>query len=245
MCTLILGRDVLGRRSILLAANRDEDPARPSDPPGSLGEAPPLAGGRDRLGGGTWLAVRERRAVVAMLNRRPNAAEPGPWRSRGLLALEVAALDAPNPDAALALARRHAYAPFSLVHASPDACWMVARDAGGEPFARTIEAGWHVLTHTDLDDTHEPRAAWLATELRARPPGTREAAERALRGWLAEHGAPGERPSVCLHEGRMITVSSSLVWLAPGEARYLHADGRPCTTPFVDRTALLRGAAQP
>ncbi|HTK32509.1 MAG TPA: NRDE family protein [Candidatus Saccharimonadaceae bacterium] len=245
MCTLILGRDVPGRRRVVLAANRDENPARPSDPPGPLRDAPPLAGGRDRLSGGTWLAVRERRAVVAMLNRRPAATESGPWRSRGLLALDVAALDEPDRDAALALARRHAYAPFSLVFASPDACWLVARDAGGEPFARDIGPGWHVLTHTDLDDAREPRAAWLLAALAAHPPGTADDAERALRSRLAEHGAPGKSPAVCLHEGRMVTVSSSLVWLGPGEARYLHADGRPCTTPFVDQTSLLRGEAQP
>src|SRR5262249_29501637 len=69
MCTLILGVEVVASGSVLLAANRDEDPARPADPPGVLSESPRLVGGRDRRAGGTWLAVRERRAVVALLNR--------------------------------------------------------------------------------------------------------------------------------------------------------------------------------
>ena len=57
---------------------------------------------------------------------------------------------------------------------------------------------------------------------------------------LAEHGEDAER-AVCIHTGRMVTVSSSLVWLAQGEARYLHAEGRPCEQPFADRTDLLAG----
>ena len=95
MCTLILGYQVLGAGTLILAANRDENPARPSDPPGLLGESPRVVGGRDRLAGGTWLAIRERSAVVAMLNRRETPGEGatttrGATLSRGLLTLEVA-----------------------------------------------------------------------------------------------------------------------------------------------------------
>src|SRR5512147_2375416 len=96
MCTLVLGFEVVGPRTVLVGANRDEDPSRPSDPPGVLWAAPRVIGGRDRRAGGTWLAVRERHALVAMLNRRPAPADAGrAWpRSRGLLALEVAAVPA-------------------------------------------------------------------------------------------------------------------------------------------------------
>ena len=40
MCTLIIGRDVIRPRTIVLAANRDEDPSRASDPPRVLMERP-------------------------------------------------------------------------------------------------------------------------------------------------------------------------------------------------------------
>ena len=125
MCTLIVGREVLGAGTLLVAANRDEDPARSSEPPGLLSGVPHVAGGRDVLAGGTWLAVRERRAVVAVLNRRDSAGEAGPpiagtepaappsadavgrthasRRSRGLLALDAATAEAPEgSDGALA-----------------------------------------------------------------------------------------------------------------------------------------------
>ena len=64
MCTLILARDVLGPRTILIGANRDERSSRPSAPPGVLRSEPRVVGGMDRQAGGTWLAVREGRAGV-------------------------------------------------------------------------------------------------------------------------------------------------------------------------------------
>ena len=242
MCTLILGIDVVAPRSVILAANRDEDPRRPSDPPGVIETAPPLAGGRDRVAGGTWLAVRERRAVVAMLNRRERAGEPvtGTPVSRGRLALEVAALETPSPKRARELAARNFFAPFSLVHAAPGDCWMISSEAGDAPRSRRIGPGWHVLTHAELDDPLEMRTAALLGSLAGIATGSRERTERMLMALLAEHGKDGER-AVCVHTGQMVTVSSSLVWLAPGEARYLHAEGRPCEQPFADRTDLLAG----
>src|SRR5262245_22378254 len=101
MCTMIVGRDVVAPGSVLVAANRDEDPTRPADPPAVLIEAPRVVGGRDRRAGGTWLAVREARAVVAILNRRDRSGEPAPAspgrRSRGLLAFDVAGVDQDEP----------------------------------------------------------------------------------------------------------------------------------------------------
>jgi hypothetical protein len=50
---------------------------------------------------------------------------------------------------------------------------------------------------------------------------------------LAHHG-DATSPPVCLHDGRMQTVSAALIALAHDRVRYLHAEGRPCTQPFVD-----------
>ena len=106
MCTLIVGLEILGPGTLLVGANRDESPGRPSAGPARLREHPPVVGGRDLLAGGTWLAVREARFVAALLNRRPSTmaaggdarggGEPGagtgtPLRSRGLLCLDAAA----------------------------------------------------------------------------------------------------------------------------------------------------------
>jgi len=253
VCTLILGRDVVAPNTVLLGANRDEDPARPSDPPAVLREAPRVVGGRDRVAGGTWLAIREARAAVAILNRRDrgdgSAANALDRRSRGLLALEVAATSqAPARDThALALARSAPYAPFSLVFASPDASWILVNDGTGPPRAHEISSGWHVITHEDLDDPNEPRTRALRERLADFRPRTTAEAETRIAELLRSHGEPAgeyehELPPVCLHEGRMVTVSSALVWLAHDQARYLHAEGRPGETPYRDVSFLLGDA---
>jgi len=247
VCTLILGLDVLGRGTVLVGANRDEDPARASSPPGVLVESPRVVGGRDLVAGGTWLAIRGRDAVVAMLNRRPLPREPRraavpakALRSRGLLALDVAAaLGNGRALAAFAAARagEHPYAPFSLVVAAPDSCWLVT----GAGVLTQVRPGWHVLTHTRLDDPAEPRAAWLGRALKGFAPPSRAVAEGRVAQLLGLHEGGGgtDPPAVCIHEGRMRTVSSALVWLAPGEAAYAHAEGPPCVTPYADHTHLL------
>src|SRR5262245_20966919 len=138
MCTLILGRDVVRPGTVVLGANRDENPRRPSDPPRVLREQPRVIGGRDRLAGGTWLAIRERHAVVALLNRRDP--EPPPafadHRSRGLLTLEAAAAVGPMLSAAVLehaqrSIREFSYPPFTLVFASHEDCWALVLDRDG------------------------------------------------------------------------------------------------------------------
>lgn len=249
MCTLILGVDVTGPGTVIAGANRDEDPSRPSDPPGVLLAQPRVIGGRDRLAGGTWLAVREGRALVAMLNRRDTGPPPAARRSRGLLALEAAGARVPGTErtgATLAAAaldhvlsslRADRYAPFSMVFASPGACWMVAHEPGRPPREIAIEPGWHVLTHAELDDPDEPRAARLLREISSWAPQSVDDAMSGLAGRLREHGESGD--AVCVHEGPMVTVSSSRVWLAPTATRYLHIEGRPCVNAETDVTSLL------
>ncbi len=242
MCTLVFGRDVFGPGTIVLATNRDEDPARGSEGPQVLRDAPRIAGGRDRVAGGTWLALRApaagRPAGVAMLlNRRdPDPGAPG-RRSRGLLTLDVAAADDP-----LVCARAEAatgrYAPCSLVWLAPDAAWLLAIRAGEPATVEPIAPGWHALSHFELDDPADARTAWLAERLRAFAPADREAAERGLHALVTAHGEGGT-PAVCLHAGRAPTVSSARVAIDPAGVRWAHAPGPPCTTPFADASGLL------
>jgi hypothetical protein len=261
---LIVGRHVLGPGTLIVAGNRDEDPSRPTDRPAVLRAVPHLAGGRDAVAGGTWLAVRERRAVLAMLNRRgTEPAKDVTPRSRGLLALDLAAVGPDyvprtlmrsmvSPGDALASAALHRvrdaldearYAPFSAVFASPTSAWVFAHRGGARsPVIRSLKPGWHVITHANPDDMGEPRTASLLTGLRGWRPESLDDAERGLMERLSRHGdGTDASPPVCLHQGAMVTVSSFVVWLAPGEARYRHVEGRPCERALEDYTGTLAG----
>jgi uncharacterized protein with NRDE domain len=251
---LIVGVDILGSGTLVAGANRDEDPSRPSLPPGVLNETPRVVGGRDAVAGGTWLAVRDAVAAIAILNRRPRpdaSQAREPTRSRGRLALDVACVEATSPgslgDAAYAAleerVRTHVYAPFALAWLSSDAAWVAWQDAGTPLARRALDPGWHVLTHADLDDDAEPRTRFLRTLTRRLAPASPAEAETGLHALLGIHGEPGgdERvsPPVCLHSGRMVTVSSAILTFAPGHASYRHSEGRPCTERMIDYSALL------
>ena len=263
MCTLIIGRDVLGTGSLIVGANRDEAPSRPTEPPARLSDAQQVVGGRDALGGGTWLAVRDAHSVIAVLNRRGVApAAPELLRSRGLLALE-AACAAPGAEldafsgGALKLTRAslaaHPYAPFSLVCVTPLGGWVLSHDGAQTRAVQPLTPGWHVLTHGDLDDAQEPRTVRLSRKLAEFNPANTGEAETKLLELLSLHGTFGEgapptdgedaaaadRAAVCIHDGRMVTVSTSLFRRSRVGARYIHIEGRPCTTPPRDLSGLL------
>ncbi|HTO91316.1 MAG TPA: NRDE family protein [Candidatus Sulfotelmatobacter sp.] len=243
MCTVVFGWNALGSDTLLLAANRDEDPRRPSAGPRRLHESPRVVGGMDLTAGGTWLAIRERRSLVAVLNRRdPDRISPPPRRrSRGLLALQIAASGNGDPrvcaEAARLLLGADLYAPCSLLIAGPEAALLVSHAGGGPPRVEKVAAGWHVITHQELDDASEPRAAWLASELARFTPRDRDEAERQLDVWLASHGNPG--PPVCLHEGPVVTVSTSRVWLAADGVGYRHGEGPAHAATWTDWTTLI------
>lgn len=240
MCTLVFGLDVLGPHSVVVATNRDEDPARPSEPPQVLAREPLVVGGRDAVAGGTWLALRagEAPGVAMLLNRRDPTPEKTGRRSRGLFTLDVATAENPRERAAAEAAIGH-YAPCSLVWLSTTESWHLSIRPGHAPTLEPIAPGWHAITHHELDDASDPRATWALQRLaKWRPPSVEEA-EKRLTAIVTAH-AHGGAPAFCLHDGRAPTVSAALLSLALGEISYRHAQGRPCVTPFEDWTHLVR-----
>ena len=248
MCTLILGLGILGPGSLLLGANRDESPKRPSADPAVLIETPRVVGGRDLVSRGTWLAIREARFVTALMNRRPAAGDkrdPKTLRSRGLLCLDAAAAGGgaeadSHLDAAMRLLRRDSYAPCTLVGVGLDREAWALTVGMADPRVQAIARGWHVITHLDLDDRGEPRTLWILDDIEEKRARSVEEAFDLMTGYLRWHGDES-RPAVCLHRDVFPTVSSSLIALGVGDdARYFHAAGPPCTTEYRDRTDLLR-----
>ena len=85
MCTVILAHRLLDDAPLLLGANRDEQLARPSEPPRLRDDTPisPVSP-RELKAGGTWLGVNEEGVISAITNRFGKLAE-GSRRSRGEL----------------------------------------------------------------------------------------------------------------------------------------------------------------
>lgn len=87
MCLIALALDQHPAFPLVLATNRDEFHARPTEPMHWWPDRPVLAG-RDGESGGTWLALQKSGAVALVTNFRSGRAETGK-RSRGHIPLEL------------------------------------------------------------------------------------------------------------------------------------------------------------
>lgn len=227
MCILLGIRRPGEGTELWVAANRDERLDRPWRPPQLLVPEPPVYGGRDLVGGGSWLAVNLHAGfVVGVTNARPGA--PPAQRSRGRLVVDLAA-EHTLADAVALLSELEfsRYGEFNLLLADARDSWL----ATNSPTAR-IETGddYVVAVGNEPLAGGGERVAVAAARARtlARRPGGE--LERSLQELLADH--EGADP-LCRHGGGYGTVCSTILTLRAGSVvRYLFAPGAPCTTPF-------------
>ena len=227
MCILLAVRRSDPAGELWVAANRDERLDRPWEPPRLLVPDPPVLGGRDLVGGGSWLAINlEAGFVVGVSNARRGAAPAE--RSRGRLVVDLAAERSTAEALALLseleLAR---FGDFNLLLADTHQFWL----ATNAPAPR-IEAGQGTVVAIGNDPLDAPGERVVAAAARASSMARAEGAALAtsLQRLLADHD--GEDP-LCRHGERYGTVCSSVILLARGTvARYFFAPGPPCTTAF-------------
>ena len=151
MCLLVVLSRIVPGWPLIVAANRDEQYARPADPVAVLRERPRTLGGRDRLAGGTWLAVNQY-GVVAGLTNQPRQRSPT-RRSRGAIPLQLTE-DADAGRAVAAFTSSTGPGEFNP-------CWVLAGDRSALFYldltradtlaAVELEPGLYVLENRPLD----------------------------------------------------------------------------------------------
>lgn len=235
MCTVITLHQPGHAWPLLLAANRDELLDRAWDPPGAYW--PGITGGRDRTGGGTWMAVNRAGVVAAVLNR-PGSLGPSPGkRSRGELPL--LALGHETADAAAgAMARLPGrdYRSFSLLLADQSAVWWLRNDDAGEITATCLPPGLHMTTAHDPDDLASPRVARHRPRFQAAsPPVPPDWGDWP--GLLADSAAPRAAALTVPPAAGFGTVCASLLAVpAAGPPTWLFAPGPAGLTRFAPVT---------
>ncbi len=241
MCTLAVYHRVSAAVPLLVAANRDEFLARPASEPRLLSSDPWVVAGQDQSAGGTWLGLNESGLVVGVLNKRsPPGVDPS-RRSRGLLCLE--ALQETSLERVRTLLRGERagrYNGFNLLAANAEGC-LVATTHGDCLEVRDLAPGVHLLTNLEVDDPTCPRIAKSHRRFAAvslpQPEGL-DGLLPELGGILADHSTPLDPRSeasenLCVHRGPYGTRSSTIIALpAAAPARYWHAAGPPCSTPY-------------
>lgn len=240
MCTVITALEVWADEPLVIAANRDEQLRRPSEPPARRDWGPrAVLAPRDAVAGGTWWGLSDRGLFVAITNRAGRAPD-AQRRSRGRIVVD--ALQAATLDEAVALVAGFGPRDHNPFH-------LVLTAAAGSPAAggprprahvvwsddealheRPLGPGVHVVTERSLGAGSSAREI-LAHELLA-PQAERERypGDEALKGVLAYRtDDPWNSLAVSVPELGYGTRSSTLVKLGrPGEPiRLAHADGPP------------------
>jgi uncharacterized protein with NRDE domain len=260
VCLLIALFQVVDDAPLIVAANRDEQFARPAVTMTVLRERDPrVLGGRDELAGGTWLAVNEHGVVAGLTNQPAPAGRDASKRSRGELPLAFTACrtaaDAireviPELDPAR-------YNPCWMLVGDRDALFSVGLAGGRQPAVTQLGPGRHVLENQPFG-TPTAKTGQVAA-LVAQVPGAAgpAAAADALAGVLSDHrlaaahptsaappapGAtgrvrPAELSAACVHTPTYGTRSAMIITVAAGGPPQLRvADGPPCEVPFRDAT---------
>ncbi|HLI27824.1 MAG TPA: NRDE family protein [Chloroflexota bacterium] len=250
MCTIIALLGVHPRFPLVLAANRDERYARPSDGPQRLASPPCAVAGRDLEHGGTWFGITPTGLAVAIADQGL-APTPTPKRSRGLLVLDALACPSVAAvDALLAELDHATYNPCTLLYAERGAARLAGVGPGQAHAPRALPPGLHVMVSgigADHARAREQRvrAALDSRRLAAAEPDTLRATLAAL--LRAHDSQPDAHDALCRHGASAGTVSAFIALLAeaPAASQFWCAAGPPCRTPFADHSALLRPAAQP
>jgi len=235
VCTVVLLLRPGHPWPVLIAANRDERLDRPWDAPGAYWpEQPGNVAGRDRLGGGTWMAMRD--GLVAAVLNRPGSLGPAPGKlSRGGLPLMAAGHGsaAAAADAMLALDGA-AYRSFNMVVADRHSAHFVRGLGHGRPEGWALPPGLHMVTAHDPNDLDSPRTRMhLPRFVAAAAPDPARGDWAAWQALLADRSVdPTAALNVSPRDG-FGTVCSSLIGLpAEGAPVWLFAAGPPDQAAF-------------
>ncbi len=257
MCLLVVASRVRGDLPLVVGANRDELVTRPASPMEVLrAESPRVIGGRDMLGGGTWLAANVH-GVIAAITNQPERHDPTK-RSRGELPLaltqEVSAMTA--VDRFATRFRPSDFNPAWITVADRDTLFSIDMTGDDQPEVVEIGAGIHVFENCP-PGTDSPKITHVRSRLIGFDALPAPTVVPLLTETLADHvpsspPAPpdqrhtGEEPATlcapCVHANRYGTRWSAVVTVgnSPQPPTLLYADGPPCETDFTDATPYWR-----
>lgn len=188
MCLVVVGHKVHDGHRLVVAGNRDEFHARPTEEARWWADDPDIAGGRDLLAGGTWLAVHRNGRFATVTNYRGTTMEIREPRSRGHLVTGFLQGDLSPMDYLRSL-HGDRYAGFNLL-VSDGNTLAYCSNQGDAP--RELPPGVYGLANTHLDAKGERigRSKERLTRLLA----GNQIADDALMGLLGDRNSASDDP---------------------------------------------------
>ncbi|MCI8208222.1 hypothetical protein AUC61_01630, partial [Pseudomonas sp. S25] len=165
MCLIVFAWRPSHAQPLIVAANRDEFYARPTQPLAQWADAPQVYAGRDLEAGGTWLGVTAGGRFAALTNIR-NPDLPLGHRSRGELVAQFLTSDIPVEDYLAEVANKSdEYGGFNLLVGNREQLYYLN---GSNPEPRRLNEGVYGLSNAALDTPWpkvEKAKAALSTQL--------------------------------------------------------------------------------
>lgn len=148
MCLIVFAWRPAHAQPLIVAANRDEFYARPTQPLAQWADAPHVYAGRDLEAGGTWLGVNADGRFAALTNIR-NPALPLGHRSRGeLVAQFLTSDDSIENYLADVASRSDEYGGFNLLVGNRDRLYYLS---SARPEPCLLGEGVYGLSNAGLD----------------------------------------------------------------------------------------------
>ncbi|PBC46479.1 hypothetical protein CJ179_25700 [Rhodococcus sp. ACS1] len=147
MCLVLFAWHTRPDLPLVVAANRDEFYARPTEPLHRWEDG--FVAGRDLLAGGTWMGISDALRFAAVTNVRDGAPATGA-RSRGDLPVDyLRGLLSPADHAEQVAATGAEYGSFNLLVGDAAELWWVTNRPHGR--IQRVEPGVHGLSNAELD----------------------------------------------------------------------------------------------
>jgi len=151
MCLVVVAFNVQPDFPLVVAANRDEFHARPTQNAGWWPDQPDIVAGRDLQAGGTWLGLHRAGRFATITNFRDAKTRRAKFRSRGHLVTEFL-LSEQSPLDYLHSISPDDYAGFNLLVADSECLAYLSNRGGG---VRELPAGVYGLSNATLDTPWE------------------------------------------------------------------------------------------
>lgn len=148
MCLLVIAIRQHAKLPLIVAGNRDEFHARPTQDARWWTDNPDILGGRDLQAGGTWLAVHRDGRFAAVTNYRDAKQERAGLKSRGHL-ITGFLTDEISPLGYLRSIDGDAYAGFNLLVADRNAAAYLSNRGAA---MRELPPGIYGLSNATLDE---------------------------------------------------------------------------------------------
>ena len=154
MCIIFIAKNVHPDTPLVIAANRDEFYARPTQPPHWWEDAPHMFAGKDLQAGGTWLGYNKQNRIAGITNLRRLDWYKSDAKSRGELVKGFLDIEADDTELAIAeytdflRANYDHYNPFNLVFGDSK-CLVVFSSSTGQ--SHELHDGVHALSNGEPD----------------------------------------------------------------------------------------------